>query len=66
MNDVGYDCNKEKVHKFSVTKCPEKLKKNRAINSLKLSCKYSYPNYTIFNYINVVGVHMIDFLQCNY
>ena len=30
--NVGYDSNKEKVHKFSVPKCPEKLKKwQRAI-----------------------------------
>ena len=38
--DVSYDSIKEKVYNFSVPKCPEKRKKwQRAINSLKPSCK---------------------------
>ena len=36
----GYDSNKEKVHKFSLPKCPEKRKKwQKATGSLKPSCK---------------------------
>ena len=38
--DIGYDSNKGKVYKFSVPKCLKKREKwQRAINSLKPSCK---------------------------
>ena len=54
--DVGYDSNKEKVHKLCVTKCLEKLKKwKRAIISLKHSCKYSSAQKTLVNFQQDIG-----------